>query len=83
MTNSRKQVRAELVVLEKKFKHHQQNLSNYNYDLHKLTGGSHMALVVTLVPAFMIGWRIARSDSSKQAIKRLINAGLLGARTLL
>ena len=31
----------------------------------------------------MIGWRIARSDSSKQAIKRLINAGLLGARTLL
>lgn len=72
MTFSRKQLRAQLVLIEKKIDGYQSQKQEYKKVLTPYLGGDSMALMIILVPSFMMGWRIARSRAPLRMIMRLM-----------
>ena len=73
MRISRKQVRAELVLMEKKIAYYQCQRRQYKKELLPYLGGESSALMIMLLPPFISGWRVARSKSPLKLLQRLMS----------
>ncbi len=68
-------------MMEKKLKYHQiKVIEHKNYLLNRI-GGKRLTLISTLLPAFIMGWKVARRKRRGHVIQRLIKFGLLTAFT--
>ena len=74
---SRKQVRAELVLIEKKIAYYQCQKRQYKKELLPYLGGENTALMIMLLPSFITGWRVARSKSPLKLLQRLMSVSRL------
>ena len=79
MINSRKQVIAQLAIMENKLKYHQDRMKAHRHYLVDWIGKSTLTLIYTLLPAFIIGWKAEKIRRSEHAMKRLIKFGMLKA----
>jgi hypothetical protein len=73
MRISRKQVRAELALIEKKIAYYQCQRRACKKDLLPYLGGESSALMLMLLPPFITGWRVARSLSPLKLLQRLMS----------
>ena len=83
MSNSRKQTIAEINVMENRLIHHQAAFIEHKTHLKNMLSYKSVVLIATVLPAFIVGWEMARMNSAKHALNRLIKFGALTALTRL
>lgn len=83
MSNLRKQTIADINMMENRLIHHQATFIEHKTYLKNMLSYKSVVLIATVLPAFIVGWDIARMNSAKHALKRLIKFGALTAMTRL
>jgi lipopolysaccharide export LptBFGC system permease protein LptF len=77
MTSPTKQLIAQITELEDTLKQEQQVLRRHQAYFNQLFHQPSVILLMTLLPAFMTGWSVARMKRRRHQIKRLLKFGLL------
>ena len=79
MKNSRKQLIAQIAMMERNLKYQQVKVTAHKKYLLDLLNDNRVVLMATFLPAFIWGWKLAREKRVSQMIKPLIKLGLVSA----
>ncbi len=82
MTNSRKQVIAQIEIMNKILHNQQNSVARHKHFImeNRINHRTIIGLII-IIPAFLLGWRLARGKMFGAIAKHVTSAGLLAVST--